>query len=49
VFIVKAQSDVRETGTTYGPFRQRDEAEQCVIALASRVDIKSATIIEEPK
>jgi len=45
-FIVKVQTDVRDSGTEFGPFQKRDEAEKCVIAIAGRPDVKSA-IIEE--
>ena len=43
-YVVVAQSDERAVGTTFGPFSSREQAEACVIALASRTDIKSATI-----
>ena len=46
-FSVTAKTDVRESGTVFGPFEKRDQAEDCVIALATRVDIKSATISED--
>ena len=46
-FTVVAQSDVRDSGTTFGPFGDRGAAEQCVIVLAGRSDIKSATIQED--
>ena len=46
-YIVKAQTDVRDAGQTFGPFEKRAEAEQCIIALATRQDVKSATISEE--
>jgi len=45
-FTVIAQSDVRDNGTTFGPFGSREAAEECVIALAARDNIKSATIQE---
>lgn len=46
-YTVIAQRDVRESGTTFGAFDSRSDAERCVIALATRQDIKSATIVEE--
>ena len=46
-YIVIAQTDVRDAGQRFGPFDKRDEAEQCVIALATRQDVRSATIEEE--
>ena len=45
-YTVTATGDVRADGTTYGPFTKREAAEACVIALAGRADIKSATIVE---
>jgi hypothetical protein len=41
---VRAVYDVRADGPLYGPFADREEAEQCVIVLAGRVDVISATI-----
>ena len=47
-FIVRAQYDVRETGHDFGPFLDREVAEQCVVALAANAPaVKTATIIEE--
>lgn len=43
---VRAVFDERADGSTFGEFENRDVAEECVIVLASRVDIKSATIEE---
>ena len=45
-FTVIAQRDERSDGTAFGPFAKREQAEACVIALAGRMDIKSATIQE---
>ena len=45
-YMVRVQYDVRDAGQSFGPFQDRDSAEECVIALASRENVKSA-IIEE--
>jgi hypothetical protein len=42
------QTDVRDAGQVFGEFAKREQAERCVIALASRPDVQSA-IIEEKK
>jgi hypothetical protein len=46
VYVVVMQTDVRDAGQQFGPFSKREEAEACVIALASRQDVRSATIQE---
>ena len=43
---VEAQSDIRSGGTKFGPFATLENAEDCVLVLAGRSDIKSATIKE---
>ena len=45
-YTVIAQTTERATGLPFGPFDNMDAAESCVIALAGRMDIKSATIQE---
>lgn len=43
-YIIKAVFDARDAGQTFGPFSERGTAEACVIALASRADVLSATV-----
>lgn len=45
-YIVRVQYDVRDAGQTFGPFESRSTAEDCVISLAERDNVKSATIEE---
>ena len=46
-WIVRVQYDTREQGHDYGPFAARKAAEACLIRLAGRTDVKTATLIEE--
>ena len=43
---VKAQYDTRAGGELFGSFSKRDEAEECLIVLAGRLDVVSAQIME---
>ncbi|HUU85058.1 MAG TPA: hypothetical protein VM243_16275 [Phycisphaerae bacterium] len=46
--LVRVQYDLREPGHDWGPFAERMDAEQCVIALAANAPaVKTAKIIEE--
>lgn len=45
-YSVRVQYDVRDAGQVFGPFEDRSTAEECVIALAERENVKSATIEE---
>ena len=46
-YIVRAWFDQRDAGHTFGPFDDRTTAEQCVVALAGRAEVKSAKLEEE--
>ena len=45
-FQVRAFFDLRDAGQVFGPFDNRQDAENCTIALAGREGVKSA-IVEE--
>lgn len=47
-YIVRVSFDTRDAGTkqTFGPFKARNAAEECVILLSGRQGVRSATIEE---
>ena len=44
---VRVWYDDRDAGHQFGPFDKRNEAEECVVALASRDNVRSAKIEEQ--
>ena len=47
-FIVKMRSSL-SSGGEFGPFETEKDAETCVMALAARGDVTSATVSEQTK
>jgi len=47
MYWVRAWYDDRDAGHLFGPFDKQDEAEECVVVLASRDNVRSAKIEEE--